>query len=466
MDITFCEDVIIKFLFQNEQLRERTITFIKPEIFDEHNNIVIVKIIKEFYGKYNKMPSITEMKMELPDDASYKKLTDIMNLDLTGFSNEYLLDECQVFMRQKLSINCFFECTQHLKEAKFAEAGKYPDILRESLAFSFNTDLGLCFLEDEERIYNFLHNTDKVVPFGLTFLDRNTKGGAHEKSLVLFLAETNLGKTLILSSLASNNIKSNKKVLYITCEMSEDKICERVLANVWDHNINDLGTINREVFFRRFEDMKASMKGRLEIKEYPPSTINANDIRNLIKEYEVKKKFKPDIIYLDYLELVRPSFSRKSDNSYTDCKRVSEEIRAIAVEHGIPIVSAVQSNRDGMGKSELSMKNTADSVGIAFTGDIVFGVTQSPELLEAGKFSIQILKNRYGLNKLKCLINVDKPKMTISDSDEDIDTVSKCKRPANSTTPKHEIKEAMDLMKDTMANAKKASDEIMFGEWQ
>lgn len=468
MDIVFCESVIINFLFMKPELRERTISYVTPEIFDIFKNKTIIKTLKNFWDTYNKMPSLNEMMMEIPDEESYNHLKEILDIDLSEFTQEYLLHECETFFRQKLTVNCFSECSQFLQEAKFEEASVYPDKIRESLAFSFDTKLGMDFFEDEERIYEFLHNKDRVVPFGLKFLDMNTKGGAHEKSLTLFMAETNLGKTLILTSLASNAVRHNKKVLYITCEMSENKISERILANLWDHDINELNLINKDYFHRRFEDMKASVNGRVKIKEFPPATINSNNIRNLLKEYEVKQKFAPDIIYLDYLELVKPTYVRKGDNSYNDCKRTSEEIRAVAVDYALPIVSAVQSNRAGIGASELSLSNVADSVGIAFTGDVVFSVTQSKELLEEGKFSVMINKNRYGLNKIKGLINVDKPKMKIFDCDDtDQKLADLVRKNAPTSSPAaSDVKAAIEVINETLDKAQKASDESVFGDWE
>lgn len=471
MDLSFCESVIIKFLFTNEKLRERTIHYIIPEIFDDYNNISIVKIVKDFYEKFEKFPTIGEMQIEIPTKEVYDKLIAILNIDLTEYSDEYLLNQCETFIRQKLTINHFAECSMQLKEAKFDEAQQYPDKIRESLSFSFNTELGLDFLDDEERIFAFLHNKETVVPFGLKFLDQNTKGGAHEKSLVLFLAETNLGKTLILSCLAAKNIQRNKKVLYITCEMSEDKISERVLANTWDYDINELDRIDKEYFHNRFIEMKQAIQGSLQIKEFPPSTINPNHIRNLLKEYEVKKKFKPDIIYLDYLELVKPIYIRKSDNSYSECKRCAEEVRAIAVDYKIPIISALQTNREGFGSAEITLKNTADSIGLAFTGDVIFSVTQPPELVDANQFRIKILKNRYGLNKLHGFVNVDKPKMRISDcnnaEEEAAQSLRRTTTPSKTGTPISPIvRDALEEMNDTFLSADKASNESVFGDWE
>ena len=471
MDLSFCENVIIKFLFTNEELRSRTLPYIVPEIFDDYNNITIVRVIRNFHAQFEKFPGVPEMKLELPNEACYKKLIDILNIDLTDFSHEYLLHECEVFIKQKLTLNHFFECTTLLKDAKFDQAQQYPDKMRESMAFSFDTNLGLDFLEDEQRIYDFLHDRDRIVPYNISFLDRNTKGGAHEKSITLFLAESNLGKTLIMASLAANNIRANKKVLYITCEMAENKISERILANIWDHNIGELDIINRDVFHNRYEEMRRGISGSLQIKEYAPRCISSNDIRNLLKEYEVKKKFKPDIVYLDYLDLINPIYGRKSDNSYSEGKRKVEEFRGVAVDHEIPFVSAIQTNRDGIGKADLDMNNTSDSIGFIYTADVVFAVTQPEQFREQNKFAVNILKNRYGLNKLKGAIAVDKIKMRIgnlqNDEEENLDTLRRPAAAAASVSPTVPIIDrAMSSISSGLAQAQESANDEVFGDWQ
>lgn len=478
MDLSFCENVIIKFIFTNVELRNRTLSYIVPEIFDDYNNIQIVKVVRIFHAEYDKFPSVNEMKLELPNEECYKKLIEILSINLDDFSQDYLLNECEVFIRQKLTKNHFVECSVLLADAKFDETNGYPDKIRESLNFSFDTKLGLDFLEDEQRIYDFLHDRDSVVPYNIAFLDNNTKGGAHEKSVTLFLAESNLGKTLIMSSLAANNIRANKKVLYITCEMAENKISERIIANLWDHDIGKLDEIDRGEFHKQYETMRKSIGGSLQIKEYAPRSITCNDIRTLLKEYEIKKNFKPDIIYLDYLELINPIYRTRADNSYTEGKRKIEEFRALAVEYAIPEISAIQTNRDGMGSAELDMTNTSDSIGYIFTADVVFGVTQPPDFLVQNRFAVSILKNRYGLNKQKGAMSVDKIKMRIGNVDNDglpqfeslrrTTTEAAAQAPAAQVAPAPApiISRGLDLLADGLTRATDENNQKVFGDWE
>jgi len=249
-------------------------------------------------------------------------------------------------------------------------------------------------------------------------LNKCIDGGFHEKSLTLFMAETNMGKSLIMASLAVDSMLRNKNVLYITCEMSEDKISERVMSNLFDVNLHDLRLLPKNTFHEKFIKIRKEAQKKIIIKEYPPRAINANHIRNLVKDLEVRKKFKPDIIYVDYLGILLPIFKNKQDNTYLEVKRISEEIRALAVEMAIPFVSAVQTNRKGFGDAEIDLTDISDSIGTAATADVIIGVTQSKEFKEQGKYQWIMLKNRYGINKFGFPVNVDYDKMRITD-DED-----------------------------------------------
>lgn len=236
---------------------------------------------------------------------------------------------------------------------------------------------------------------------------------------------SNLGKSLIKCSLSTNSLLQNKNVLYISLEMSEEKISERVLANTFDIDLNDLKMLDKNKFMLKMEEMNNKTRGNFYVVAYPPKSVNANRIRNILKELKTKKKFEPDIIFVDYMGLMSPNASRKTDNSYSEQKTISEELRAVAVEYGLPVVSAVQTNRGGFGNAELDMTDIADSIGTVATADIIFGVTQTQEMREAGRYTFLLLKNRYGENKKKCYIGVNYPRMRIYDIEEDNKKTSK-----------------------------------------
>jgi len=253
-----------------------------------------------------------------------------------------------------------------------------------------------------------------------------------------------------MTSIAVDCVLKNKNVLYVTCEMSEEKISERVMANLFDICTEDLKLLPKNKFHDKFEKLKNQINHKLVIKEYPPRAINTNHILNLIKELKVRKKFSPDIIFIDYLGIMNPVYKNKGDNSYLEVKRISEEVRALAVELSLPIVSAVQTNRGGFGDSEIDLTDISDSIGTAATADIIIGVTQSEEMRKIGKYSWIILKNRYGLNKIKVNVNVDYYKMRVyEDGDSKAEGTAKSisKIPLSEKEQKQKVNDTTDIVK-------------------
>ncbi len=408
------EQVLLKLLFVDEKVRDKVIPFLSPVVFDDKKHMNISKHILQFVEKYNYFPKVSEMKVDLEDEETFNRLMEIINLDISEYSDEFILDIIEDFLRKKLIHNINVDIAMALSNDKMDDVKKTPDKLREAIAFSFDNKVGLDLLNDEDAVFEALHNKDKVIPSGITDLDKIIEGGFHEKTLTLFLAATNKGKSLIMSSLAVDSLLQNKNVLYITCEMSETKVSERLLANLFDVDIYDLKTLQKSDFHFNYDKIKSLVHKKFIIKEYPTKTINTNHIRNLLKELEVRKKFIPDIIYVDYIGIMNATYNNKGDNTYTELKRISEEVRAIAGDYGMPIVSAIQTNRQGLEETELDMTNIADSIGIAATADIIVGVVQTDELRNLGKFIWQVIKNRYGINKQNIHILVDYCKMRVS----------------------------------------------------
>lgn len=559
----FYEQVLIKFLFTSVEIREKILPYLTEAVFDDKLNMNIVSKILSFQSKYNKFPTFQEMKLYISDEDTFDRLVEIINLDLTEYTHEFIIEQIEEWFKGKKIHEVNLEISMNLNEGDFSKVMDCVDKLRESCIFSFNTTIGLDFFESEEELYNFLHNKDRVISSGLKSLDRCIDGGFHEKSLTLFMAEcvdentkvkirirkkwsfymsdtwvekevsikdikklleeynvqvdspdgwvdvthyvekgrkrawklliddkellssgkhlyetnfgwkhakfldhrihkilcndgkfhsfninktdkfinvvdirvnhpnhryytngisshnTNLGKTLVMSSLATNNTLNNKNVLYITCEMSKHKISERIMANMFNLEMNDLKNLDKKEFHSYFEHAKKIVKSKFFIEEYPTKSINANHIRNLVKELKTKKKFIPDIIYIDYIEIMNPIHRYKGDGSYSEIKRISEEVRAVAVELGIPIVSAVQTNRGGIGSAQIDLTDISQSIGTAATADIIIGITQTEELREKCLFSWMLLKNRYGINKKGFRVCVDYYKMRIWETDQE-----------------------------------------------
>ncbi len=448
MDPIFFEKVLLKLFFISKEINEKVLPFLNTDVFDDGGNIKIVEAIIKHYEKYSKMATPSEMKL-LVDAPTWDHLFEIMNMDITEYEGAFLLSEVEDFFRKKLILDAISKTAVNLKDDKMDKVSCAPDEIREALSFSFDTEVGLDFVEAEKRLYEFLHNKENVVETGLPVFDSLIDGGFHEKSLSLFMAETNMGKSLIMASLAVNCFLKNKNVLYVTLEMSEEKMAERMMANVFDIPVDDLRSIVRHKFDDKFKDLRKTMKQKIMVKEFPTSSISCNHIRNLLKELEIRKKFKPDIVFVDYLGILRPATTRKSDNSYSEVRRISEELRGLAVEHSIPFVSAVQTNRDGFNSAEIDMTDISDSIGTAGIADLIIGVTQTDELRNLGKYSWIILKNRYGINKKKVTENVDYYKMRIYEEEQTEATETIASEVAGGLPPSEKDKSAqVDVASD------------------
>jgi len=421
VDPLFFEKVIIKFLVEREDLRDKIIPFLTTEVFSLNENKIIISEIIKLQEDYE-----TLSKQQLSFQLISKHGTElndfydsILQIDLSDLPENFILDNIETFYKEKLIYNLCVDSIEKLKESNTNELGDLPSQLQDALSFSFKSDVGVDFLseEGEERLYQYLHSKDVVVPTGVRAIDNLIGGGFHEKSISIFLASTGRGKTLIMSSLAQNNLLNNKNVLYITFEIAKEVIQKRITSNMFNININELSMVTRDVFHEKFKKYRNAIKSKLIVEEFPTGTINCNYIKSFVKELYNKKKFKPDIIYLDYLGIMISNRTSKNDNTYTSLKRICQETRALSMFFNIPIVSAVQTNRDGMNTSNLELDDIADSIGIAVEGDLVIGIVQTPELKEQGRYLGKILKNRFGDDAGVFNIGVDKFKQRIYDLD-------------------------------------------------
>ncbi len=453
MEPVFFEKVLLKFLFQDKEVREKVLPFLNAKIFEDFENKEIVKNILEFNNEFKKFPTIPDLKLHVEKKEIFERIKEIVELDLTEYSFDSLFKEIELFFKNKLVWNEITDAVEKIKDNKINNLNNFPDNLRTALAFTFDTEIGLDFLNEEDRLFDALHNRDKIISTGLPTLNKIIDGGVHEKTLTLFMGETNLGKTLVKCSLATNFLLLNKNVLYVTLEMSEEKISERIMANLFDVEINDLRNINRENFALKFKSIKKKIQNSLIIKEFPTRGINTNTLRNLLKELEIKKNFKPDVVCIDYLGIMNPNSELKSDNTYTIGKRISEELRGLAVEIGIPLLSSVQTNRSGFSSAEIDLKNTADSIGTTATGDIIIGITQPEEFVNTNKYCFIVLKNRFGFNKVKFVVSVNKLKMKVFETVYDNKNWKKPQSPDK--IEKEIFDDATDLVTDLIKKDKK-----------
>lgn len=423
LDPKFFEDVLIKFMYVKENVRDRIYPHIKPELFDRHENRFIIENIFDHVGKYDKFPTVNETRLSLlkdKDGSASDHFKTIYNTDVRAFDNKFLLNELEEFFKQKMIQNICFDIMENVNSAKLDEIGSAPDRMREALAFSFDVNIGLNLFSEaaRDRLFKTLHEKKYIIPTGIKLFDEMIDGGFHDKSLSLFLAETNMGKSLIMNSLSISNVFQNKKCLYISCELSEERTAERSLANLFDLESDQLKMLSQDKFNKKYSQFIDKFSDNYVIVEYPTKSINCNDLRNLLKELDLKLKFKPDIVYLDQIENLNPIHRAKSDNTYSEMKKVTQDVRGLATESGVPWVSAIQTNRDGMSSSEIDLTNVGDSIGFAQIADLVIAVTQTEELKAAGKMIWTLLKNRFGPNKRKMTVCVNYEKMRITNDDD------------------------------------------------
>jgi len=444
-DPNFYEDLLIKFLYIKKSVRVKVLPFLSSEIFDRDENREIVKQMLVHLEKYEKFPKAHESLLKLNENPRNHLKNVVMAINSDEYDDDMLLDELETFIREKMISNVCYGTVMALSEDDgLTENRDAPDKLREAFAFSFDQNIGLDLFEEADRMYEHLHAKKHIVETNIQKLNDLIDGGVHTKALHLFMAETNMGKSLVMSSLAVGNVLANKNVLYISCELSENSTAERMLANLWDTSMNDLKAIPKNKFYKKFEKLKNDFQSRLVIREYAPKAMNANTIRNLLKELALRN-FIPDVIYLDQIGNMNAIHRVRSDSTYTEMGRVTQEVRGVAIECNVPIVSAIQTNRDGFGASEIDLKNTGDSLGYVQTADVVIAITQSEEMRAQGKFIWDVLKNRFGINKVKLIVNVNYEKMSVCD-DEDAKVQIEYAETRTSDAKKEKAKKAISMI--------------------
>jgi replicative DNA helicase len=425
---TFYEKLILQYLFNDMEVRDRLLPYLKSEVFSNFNHSQLVKEILDFQEQHSTFPKVNELKLSIEREEVYNSLIDIMNIDTTEYSKSFILSELEEFYRKSLMLNVLMDANENLSD-KSDKMSDYPDRMRDALSFTFSNEIGTSFKDDGEKIYDALVSTERTIPTGIRALDKYTEGGSHEKSLNLIMAGTNVGKSLIMCGMSVNFLIQNKNVLYLSLEMSEEKISERILANMFDVDISNLKLMDKKLFMRKYEMIRKNLKSNFVSIQYPAKSISANKIRAILKELKIKKNFVPDVLMVDYLGLMSTNSKSKDANSYTEMKSISEELRAVAVEHDLVCWSAVQTNRNGLKSAELDLTDIADSVGTAATADLIIGVTTNDELREAGRFVWTILKNRYGINQQKLHVGVSFSKMRVYDIDNDEEPKYKDSKP-------------------------------------
>jgi replicative DNA helicase len=417
---------ILNTLVHNEDFARKVIPFLKSEYFNEQSHKLLYKIVSEYFDTYNTLPTTTAIKIELDQTSSiaqpvFDATTNLIDeLHSDNVDIEWLTDQTESFCQDRAIYNAIMKSIELLD--KKGEKGEIPDLLQQALQVSFDQSVGHDFIEDSADRYDFYHQKQTKVPFDLEFLNKVTKGGLPNKTLNIVLAGTGVGKSLFMCHCAAANLVDGKNVLYITLEMAEERIAERIDANLLDATLDDLKTWPKETYEKKMNRLKDSTTGRLVIKEYPTASANSNHFRHLLQELRTKRNFKPDIIYIDYLNICSSSRIRGGINagSYAIVKAIAEELRGLAVECNVPIVSATQTNRSGFSSSDIGLEDTSESFGLPATADFMVALSQTEELDGLNQYLVKQLKNRHsdpGFHR-RFVIGVEKAKMRLYDVEQ------------------------------------------------
>ena len=425
------ETNILSQLIHSEQYARKVLPFLKEEYFQTITDRLLVTKIKDYMEKYNVPPSKDALYIELENtdslsEADYSNtVSQVEQLKQDDDVNEqWLIDKTEEFCQEKAVYNAIMESI-HIIDGKSKSKTKQaiPQVLSEALAVSFDNHIGHDFIEDYQQRFDFYHHKEERIPFDLDYMNRITKGGLPRKSLNIILAGTGVGKSLAMCHFAASNMMEGKNVLYITMEMAEEKIAERIDANLLNVKVDELINLPKDMYDKKIDDLRQRTPGRLIIKEYPTASAHSGHFRHLINELKIKRNFSPDIIYIDYLNICSSSRTKAiggTINSYTFIKAIAEELRGLAVEKNVPIVSATQTTRSGFSSSDLGLEDTSESFGLPATADFMFAIINSDELEQLGQLMVKQLKNRYNDPTLfkRFVIGVDRAKMRLYDVEQ------------------------------------------------
>ena len=423
------ETTILKNLLHDEQFSRKTIPFLKEEYFNSSSEKIVYNHIVEFIAKYSSQPTREALSIEidsrtnLTEDDHKKSVELIEALSLPEkVDMQWLLDSTEKFCQEKAIYNAIMSSIGILDgKDKVHTKNNIPEILTDALGISFDTHIGHDFIEDHEQRYDYYHRIEHKIPFDIELLNTITRGGLAKKTLDILLAATGAGKTLAMCHFAAANLSAGKNVLYITLEMAEEKIAERIDANLLNITTDDLAALPKDIFVNKIERLRKETTGKLIIKEYPTASAHVGHFRHLMNELHMKRNFVPDIVYIDYLNICMSSRIKTGANvnSYTYIKAIAEELRGLAVEKNVPIFSATQTTRSGSTNSDPGMEDTAESFGLPMTADLLLAMVRTEELDNQNQVMIKQLKNRYSdptINK-RFVVGINRSKMRLFDVD-------------------------------------------------
>ena len=430
------ELTILKNILTNEQYMRKVLPFVKPDYFEGIYRIMF-KEAGKFVAKYNKLPTRDAFKIELDQtaklsDEQYTMAVDILPhlFEVDASDDQWLIDTTEKWCQDRAIYNAIMESISII-DGKHQELTKnaLPDLLQKALGVAFDPNVGHDYVENAEDRFEFYHKVEDRLPFDISLLNTITKGGVPNKTLNIALAGTGVGKSLFMCHVAASALTEGKNVLYITMEMAEDRLAERIDANLLNVPIDQLENLSKDMFTKKVSDLSKKTNGKLIIKEYPTGSAHTGHFRALLNELKLKREFEPDVIFIDYLNICASSRMKGMGgaiNSYSYIKAIAEELRGLAVEFDVPLFSATQTTRSGFSNSDIGLEDTSESFGLPATADLMFALISTEELEQAGQLMVKQLKNRYNdptYNK-RFVVGVDRAKMRLYDVDTNEQTLT------------------------------------------
>mgnify|MGYP001221971041 FL=1 len=433
---TNLEQVILRNILTDDEYTRKVLPFVKPEYFEGIYRILFRETAK-FVTKYNKLPTAEAFKIELDqsDRLNGENYTVAMDLLPQLFAKEktdsdWLLQNTEKWCQDRAIYNAVMESISIIDgKHETMTKGALPDLLSKALGVAFDTNVGHDYIDNVEDRWDFYNKQEERIPFDLEHFNTITKGGVPNKTLNIALAGTGVGKSLFMCHVASSTLTDGKNVLYITMEMAEERIAERIDANLLNVPIDQLETMPKTMFTEKVKQLSSKTKGKLIIKEYPTGSAHAGHFRALLNELKLKRQFEPDIIFIDYLNICASSRMKGMGgaiNSYNYIKAIAEELRGLAVEFDVPIFSATQTTRSGYSNSDVGLEDTSESFGLPATADLMFALISTEELQQLGQIMVKQLKNRYNdpTQNKRFVVGVDRSKMRLFDVDPNEQTLS------------------------------------------
>ncbi len=426
------ERLILSHLIHNENFSRKVVPYVKAEYFEDTSERMVFKLIQEYILKHNDLPTKQSLSIDLDQldgvhESDYTKSSEIihsLNKPESTDITPWLVEQSETFCQDKAIYNAVVNAIAILEgnEKTHLSKGAIPTVLSDALAVSFDPHVGHDFIEDAENRFEFYHRVEEKLEYDLEMFNKITKGGLPKKTLNICLAGTGVGKSLFMCHQAAAALSVNKNVLYITLEMAEERIAERIDANLLDIPMSQLEEIPRDMYKKKIDKLKGKTKGKVIIKEYPTASASAMHFKNLLGELNLKRNFVPDIIFIDYLNICTSSRIKAGANvnSYTYIKSIAEELRGLAVEYDVPIVSATQTTRTGFTSTDIGLEDTSESFGLPATADFMFALISSEEMEELNQLLVKQLKNRYNdpTSYRKFIIGVDRSKMRLYDVEQ------------------------------------------------